>query len=75
MRVHKSRDSLQETYGALKQRLTPRAVLKDYSLRHQVEMRWDLSKEAERERIFLLKIDDYEVLLDWEEMMKAGRFV
>lgn len=75
MRVHKSRDSLQETDSALKQRLTPRAVLKDYSLRHQVEMRWDLSKEAERERVFVLKIDDYEVLLDYEEFLKAGRFI
>lgn len=75
MRYHKSRDSLQETDGALKQRLTPRAVLKDYSLKHQVEMRWDLSKEAERERVFLLKIDDIEVLLDYEEVMKAGRFI
>lgn len=75
MRVHKSRDSLQETDSALKQRLTPRAVLKDYSLRHQVEMRWDLSKEAERERVFALKIDDYEVLLDYEEFLKAGRFI
>lgn len=75
MRVHKSRGSLQETDSALKQRLTPRAVLKDYSLRHQVEMRWDLSKEAERERVFALKIDDYEVLLDYEEFLKAGRFI
>ena len=75
MRVHKSRDSLQETDSALKQRQTPRAVLKDYSLRHQVEMRWDLSKEAERERIFALKIDDHEVLLDYEQFLKAGRFI
>ena len=75
MRVHKSRDSLWETDGALKQRLTPRAVLKDYSLEHIVEMRWDLSKEAERERMFVLKIDDYEVILDYEEFIKAGRFI
>jgi len=75
MRFHKDNDVLRETDGALKQRLTPRALLKDYSLRHQVEMRWDLSKEAERERIFALKIDDYEVLLDWEQVLKAGRFI
>jgi len=49
--------------------------IKDYSLRHRVEVRWDLNDEAKRERMFRLLIDDYEVILDAEEMMRYLRWV
>lgn len=75
MRIGKDLEALQETNGVMKQRETPHAELKDYSLQHQVSIEWDLSKEAERERVFLLRVDDYEVLLDYEEFRKASRFI
>jgi hypothetical protein len=38
-------------------------------------MQWDLNEEAKRDMIFKLSVDNYEVYLDWEEVMKAGRFI
>lgn len=75
MRIGKDQDALLETNGVMKQRTTPRADLKDYSLAHQVSIEWDMSKESERERMFILRIDDYEVILDYEEFRKASRFI
>jgi hypothetical protein len=50
-------------------------VLKDYSMRHRVVMEWDLNSEAKRDMMFRLKVDDKEVILDWEEVMRSGRFI
>lgn len=75
MRLGKDQDALLETNGVMKQRTTPRADLKDYSLQRQVSIEWDMSKESERERMFILRIDDYEVVLDYEEFRKASRFI
>lgn len=52
-----------------------KGTLKDYSLRHNVEMRWDLNEDAIRDQMFILKIDDYEVILDWEEVQRYGRWI
>lgn len=71
----KDMDVLDETRGAKAQVNTPNAVLKDYSLKHRVKMEWDLNSEAKRDMMFKLKVDDYEVILDWEEVLKAGRFI
>lgn len=50
-------------------------IIRDYGLHHRVEVRWDLNDEAIRDKIFLLTVDDYEVLLDAEEMMRYLRWV
>lgn len=71
----KDMDVLDETRGAKQQVNLPYAFLKDYSLKHRVKMEWDLNKDAKRDMMFKLKIDDYEVILDWEEVLKAGRFI
>lgn len=52
-----------------------KGTLRDYSLQHNVTMRWDLNEEATRDKIFELKIDDYTVLLDYEEFLRYGRLV
>lgn len=52
-----------------------RGVVRDYSLQHRVEIRWDLNEEAIRDTIFELRIDDKVVLLDSEEVMRLLRWV
>lgn len=57
------------------QRDKKRGLLKDYSLEHRVEIRWDLNEEAERDRMFVLKVDDAEVILDLEELLRYTRWI
>lgn len=52
-----------------------RGTLRDYGMQHVVEVRWDLNPEAMREQMFIMKIDDYEVILDAEELMRYIRWV
>lgn len=66
---------IRETESAKNQVKIPYATIKDYSMNHKVTMQWDLNEEAKRDMIFKLTVDDYEVYLDWEEVMKAGRFI
>lgn len=66
---------LRETESAKTQWKKPYAQLKDYSLNHRVSMCWDLNDDAKRDTMFELKVDDYTIILDWEEVMKAGRFI
>lgn len=70
MSVLREGDSIREQVKA-----PAKGVLRDYSLNHRVEMRWDLNEEANRDRIFELKIDDYTVLLDYEEFLRYGRLI
>lgn len=49
--------------------------LRDHSLQHRVHMYRDLNDEANRDMIFRLTVDDYEVLLDAEQVMRAVRWV
>lgn len=52
-----------------------RSLLKDYSLSHQVELEWDLNEDAQRERMFRLRVGDREVILDAEEVIRSLRWV
>lgn len=49
--------------------------VKDYSLQHRVFIQWDLNDEAIRDRMFKLKVDDAEVILDAEELLRFLRWV
>lgn len=49
--------------------------LRDYSLKHRVHIYRDLNEEANRDMVFRLVVDDYEVLLDAEQVMRAVRWV
>lgn len=49
--------------------------LRDYSLRHRVHLYRDLNDEANKDLIFRLTVDDYEVLLDAEQVLRAVRWV
>lgn len=52
-----------------------RANVRDYSLNHRVEIRWDLNDESIRDQMFILRLDDLEVVLDAEEVMRYLRWV
>lgn len=67
--------ALRETDQAKVQKQKRRGVLKDYSLQHRVELRWDLNDEAERDMMFRLTVDDYEVILDTEELLRYLRWL
>lgn len=49
--------------------------LKDYSLKHRVTLHWDLNEEAKRDLMVKLVIDDVEVILDAEDLMRYLRWV
>lgn len=66
---------LREGESVWDQRRNDHALLRDYSMKHRVVMSWDLNDEARRDRIFKLKIDDYEVLLDYEEFLRSARMI
>lgn len=58
-----------------KQRERKGGNLKDYSLHHNVSIAWDLNEEAERDRMFRFKIDEKEVILDAEELLRFLRWI
>lgn len=66
---------LREGDKAVTQRDKHRGTVRDYSLRHRVTVEWDLNEDAKRDSMFILKVDDYEVILDAEEMMRYLRWV
>lgn len=49
--------------------------LKDYSLRHRVTIAWDLNEEAKRDMMVKLTVDDQEVILDAEDLLRYLRWV
>lgn len=73
--TEKDMDVIKEQDSAKEQFKQTRGSLRDYSGQHAVEMYWDLSEEAKKEMIFKLRIDDYEVLLDWEQVARYGRWI
>lgn len=71
----KDRQGFREGESATDQSRMKRGVLKDYSLKHQVSLYYDMNEDSTRDRIFILNIDDYSVVLDYEELMRIGRFI
>lgn len=52
-----------------------RGSLRDLSNQHKVEVFWDLNEDCITDQIFKLAIDDYEVLLDAEQVKRLLRWV
>lgn len=69
------RSDLDEQDRAWLQHKNSRGVLKDYSLKHKVSIEYDLNPDTIANRIFKLKIDDYSVILSYEEFLRIGRFI
>lgn len=49
--------------------------LRDLSMQHKVSMHWDLNEDAIKDQIFILKVDDIEVMLDAEQFTRYLRWV
>ena len=71
----KDRERLKESESATSQSRTNRGSLKDYSLKHKISFEYDMNEDSIRDRMFILRVDDYSVILDYEEMSRIGRFV
>lgn len=71
----KDREILKESESATSQSRISRGSLKDYSLKHKVSFEYDMNEDSIRDRMFILRVDDYTVLIDWEEISRLGRFV
>lgn len=69
------RSDLDEQDRAWVQHKSTRASLKDYSLKHKVSIEYDMNDDTIKNRIFKLRIDDYVVILSYEEFLRIGRFV
>lgn len=73
--TRKDMNILREGDRARTQHDSNTGVLRDYGLQHRVSIKWGMNPESERDRIFTMKVDDYEVLLDAEEVMRLVRWV
>jgi hypothetical protein len=72
----KDMSTVREADQAKVQQARRRGDLRDYSLQHKVEIRWDLNKDAIRDQIFELVIDDnIRLLLDAEQLQRYLRWV
>lgn len=72
---YKDMQVLREGDAAQVQAKSNRGDIKDYSLRHKVSVEWDISDDAIKDRMFVLKVDDYQVVLDSEEFRRLIRWV
>lgn len=72
---YKDREHLRDNDSAFDQHKATKAFIKDLSLKHKVWVEWDLSQDSRDDRICILHIDDYKVVVDSEEVMRAVRFV
>lgn len=72
---YKDRSILKESDSVYVAHQSNKSYIKDYSLKHKVSIEWDMNQDSINDRICLLKIDDYSVVVDVEELMKAVRFV
>lgn len=49
--------------------------LRDLSMQHKVTLHWDLNDEAMQDKVFMMRVDDYEIYLDSEQVMRLLRWV
>lgn len=76
MDFEKNMLDLREADSVRTQRDAGRGALRDVTMQHKVEIRWDLNPEAVKEKMFKLVIDDnIEVILDSEQMLRYLRWV
>lgn len=72
---YKDRDRLRDNDSAFEQHQATKAYIKDLGLKHKVWVEWDMTQESKDDRICVLHVDDYTVVCDAEEIMRAIRFV
>lgn len=72
---YKDRTQLKEQDSASAQHKSTKAYIKDYSLKHKVSVEWDMNQDSIDDRICVLTVGDNRAIVDWEEVLRAGRFV
>jgi hypothetical protein len=75
MRRIKDYSTLREGDPTKVQRDKGRADLRDYSMKHKVSMYWDLNEDSKIDQMFILRIDNIEVILDSEDLQRYLRWV
>lgn len=75
MRKEKDYSAMREADRTTVQHKSSRGALRDYTMRHKVIMEWNLNEDAKMDKIFKLKVDDLEILLDAEEVLRLLRWV
>lgn len=73
--TEKDMSVLREGDRTMTQRDKSHGVIRDYSGQHRIEVRWDLNEDAIRDHMFILKVDDREMVCDAEEFMRYLRWV
>lgn len=71
----KNMSVLREADVAKTQRDRKHGVVRDYSVNHRIEVFWDISPDAIRDRMCILKFDGQEAIIDAEELMRLLRWV
>lgn len=66
---------VREAAQAKVQRDKRHGALRDYSLQHRIELRWDLNAEAERDQMCELIFDGQRAIIDAEEFQRLLRWV
>lgn len=73
--TNKDMTVLREADATKTQRDKGHGVIRDYGLNHRIELRWDLNDEAIRDKMCILVVDDMEMIIDSEELMRLLRWV
>lgn len=72
---YKDRSQLREGDSATTQHKSNKSYVKDYSLKHNVTIEWDMNQDSIDDRICVLRVGDNAAVIDVEELMRAVRFV
>ena len=73
--TEKDMSVVREADVAKTQRDKRHGTLRDYSLQHRIELRWDLNAEAERDQMCVLIFDGQRAIIDAEEFQRLLRWV
>jgi len=73
--THKDMSVLRENDNVREQRDRTHYDIRDLTLQHRVKLYRNLNEEADRDLIFKLTVDDYEVILDAEQVRRALRWL
>ena len=72
---HSDLAELREGEAAADQLKHTSGQLKDYSGNHVVTIHWDMNPESTEDQMFILRIDDKEVYLDKQELLRYTRLI
>ena len=71
----KDMSTLREADDTHTQRERTRYPIRDYSMQHTIVVERELNQEADNDTIFRLRVDEQEMLIDAEQLIRAIRWV